>query len=70
MPAVIAKEPSGVKAATAGVSAALAAAEMVGAAGLVAVPGVADPGSRRGECGAATGAGSQACTVENYIFVT
>ncbi len=51
-------------------AAAAGAAVKVGAAVLAAVPGVAGLGSRQGGRGAATGAGSQACTVESYIFVT
>ena len=48
---------------------AAAAAVRAGEAVLAAVPGAAGRGSRQGGRVAATGAGSQACTVESYIFM-
>ena len=60
---------AGLAAGSAAVAAAAGAAVKVGAAVLAAVPGVAGLESRQGGRGAATGAGSQSCTVESYIFV-
>ncbi len=60
---------AGLAAGSAAVAAAAGAAVKVGAAVLAAVPGVAGLGSRQGGRVAATGAGSQVCTVESYIFV-